>query len=46
MSNQVFWELTKHNNAFLVKNNGFTFSRDPFNPTGKNQYSHCGKNKS
>merc|ERR1712137_900963 len=34
--------LTKNNNCFLSTRNGVTFSTDPANPTGKNQYSHAG----
>lgn len=34
MSQQVLWEVVKNNNAFLVRSNGLTLSRDPFNPKG------------
>ena len=42
MSNSVLWELTKKNNAFLVKRYGVTLSSDPYNPTGRNIRSHSG----
>ena len=42
MSNQVLWELTKRNNAFLVNRYGVKLSSDPYNPTGRNLQSHSG----
>jgi hypothetical protein len=42
MSQQVLWEVVKNHNAFLVKSNGITLSRDPFNPTGKMTYGATG----
>ena len=38
----LLWELTKNNNAFLIKRNGVEFSTDPYNLTGRNCYSHSG----
>jgi len=38
----LLWELTKNNNAFLVKRNGVQFSTDPSNLSGRNLYSHSG----
>jgi large subunit ribosomal protein L28e len=31
MSHSLVWEVLKSNNAFVVKNNGVTFSREPGN---------------
>ena len=38
----LLWELTKNNNAFLVKRGGVEFSSDPFNLTNINTYSTSG----
>jgi len=38
----LLWELTKNNNAFLVKRHGLNLSSDPSNLSGKNLYSHSG----
>ena len=42
MSQQVLWEVVKNNNAYLVKSNGLTLSRDPFNPSGVQTYGATG----
>jgi len=38
----LLWELTKNNNAFLVKRSGLNLSSDPSNLSGRNLYSHSG----
>lgn len=42
MSQHVLWEVVKNNNAYLVKSNGLTLSRDPFNPSGVQTYGATG----
>eukprot|EP01016_Furgasonia_blochmanni_P049746 TRINITY_DN7590_c0_g3_i2.p2 TRINITY_DN7590_c0_g3~~TRINITY_DN7590_c0_g3_i2.p2 ORF type:complete len:212 (-),score=62.67 TRINITY_DN7590_c0_g3_i2:227-862(-) len=42
MSASLLWELVKNNNAFLVRRQGVEFSTDPYNLTGKNNFSSCG----
>jgi large subunit ribosomal protein L28e len=39
---ELIWQLTKKNNAFLVKKANFTFSKDPFNLTNRNMASVSG----
>ena len=39
---QLTWLLVKKNNAFLVKRDGYQFSKDPCNLTNKNTYSASG----
>jgi large subunit ribosomal protein L28e len=42
MSGALIWELTKNNNAFLVKRNGVTFSAEKGNLTNTNSYKSSG----
>lgn len=42
MSQQLLWECVKNQNAFLVRSNGITLSKDPFNPTGRQTYGNAG----
>lgn len=41
-SSTIQWDLLKNNNRYLVKRNGFTFSSDPLNLTGKNSFKFSG----
>jgi large subunit ribosomal protein L28e len=42
LPSNVLWQLTKKNNAFLVKFNGQQFSHDPLNLTGLHNASSSG----
>lgn len=42
MSSALIWEIVKSNNAYLVKRNGVTFSRDPSNLTNTGTFSASG----
>lgn len=42
MSSQLFWELLRNNNAFLVRRTDRDFTLDPFSNTGIQSYSGLG----
>ena len=42
MSSELTWELIRNNNSFLVKRNGFTFSREAGNLVNKHSYKYSG----
>jgi len=45
ISDDLIWEVVRHQNAYLVKSKqhgGFQFSRDPFNLTNKHSRKHAG----
>ncbi|ODV60581.1 ribosomal protein L28e [Ascoidea rubescens DSM 1968] len=42
VSNDLIWEITKNQSAFLVKRGNFTFSKDPLNVTNKNSRTSSG----
>jgi hypothetical protein len=45
MASHLVWDVVKNCNAFLVKSNGETFTKDPYSVTGRNTYSGLGKIK-
>lgn len=42
MSSNLLWQLVKNNNCYRVAQRNGVFSSDPFNSTGKQNFTDCG----
>jgi hypothetical protein len=45
MSSSLLWQLVKNNNCFKVSQTDATFSRDPSNHTGRQNFTDCGTSR-